>query len=51
MIFLNVVTFIGIYFPVTVKKNLQEEDIKNIIDKKTKDDKRNKEIEDRATFF
>lgn len=50
MIFLNIVTFIGIVFPITIKKNIQEKDIKDIIDKKKEEDEKNERIEKMANL-
>lgn len=50
LIFLNIVTFVGIVFPVSVKKNLSKIDVRDIIKEKEDTDRKNKEIENRSTF-
>jgi hypothetical protein len=50
LIFLNIVTFIGIIAPISVKKNLSKDNVKDIIKDKEEQDKKNKLIEDRNSF-
>jgi amino acid transporter len=47
---LNIITFIGVFYPVSIKKNLTENDVRNTIDKQKTEDKINKKLEERATI-
>lgn len=50
LIFLNLVTFIGIVFPITIKKNITKSDIIKIVQKDKKDDEINKIIKERSSL-
>lgn len=51
LIILNVITFVGVFFPVTIKKNFSKKEIEKIQEDKKKKDLENAKIENRAKFL
>lgn len=50
LMILNIITFIGVFYPVSIQKNLTENDVRNTIDKKKKEDEVNRRIEERCSL-
>jgi len=50
LMILNLITFIGVFYPLSIKKNLTENDVKNTIDKKKEEDRINKRFEDMSSL-
>lgn len=50
MFFLTLGGFIGIFFPFTLQKSIDEMDVRSIYEKKQKEDEQNRRIEQEATF-
>ena len=48
--FLTIITFIGIFYPTTIREEIGIKDVNKYIEKKKKKDEDNKRIEDRATL-
>lgn len=47
---LNLITFIGVFYPMSIRETLSRKDVLDTIKYKQEEDRRNKEIEDRASF-
>jgi hypothetical protein len=50
LMILNLITFIGVFYPLSIKKNLTKNDVKNTIDKKKEEDRINKRFEDMSSL-
>lgn len=47
---LNLITFIGVFYPLSIRKNLTEEDVNRTISEKKKEDDINEKLRERASF-
>lgn len=47
---LNLITFTGVFLPLSIQKNITEKDVRKTIDDKKKEDEINEKIKKRATF-